>query len=121
MKGTEKQIKYANDIRKDIVKTIEKGKSTNWKDYFIKRGEKAIAAIEKVEKALNGFVEYLNSIEDAKYIIENYQGILHKIDIYDKFRFISKKVMETNYKSISLMTPAVKACLRSEHLDNLFK
>lgn len=71
LKGTEKQVKFANDIRTTLIESLDK----------------ALEAVELVKKEktreknrnkIQNFKDEIINIEDAAEIIENYQNFLYE-------------------------------------------
>ena len=74
-KGTEKQVKWANDIREELNNTIDV-----IKDAIISRkSSKNSEAVEKIEAIRSN----LNNNLEAKFFIENFKSIT-KGDVFDK-------------------------------------
>lgn len=86
LKGTEKQVKYANDIRIFLINTIEELKEISilnveekWEGYKDSKKEKFGTKenlMAKREERFNKVKETIVNIEDAKIIIENYKNVL---------------------------------------------
>lgn len=94
MKGTEKQVKWANDIRERVI-TLQDWVMENTKD--VKTSKKRPEAKEIVINEMN---EVLNN-NDAKFWIDNFQNIRGTNDIgylYDYTRGMSN-VIELNHYS----------------------
>ena len=87
LKGTEKQIKYANDIKKELLNLTKQAFEIANQKRFESKG-KYYDSEKKVYKQYNEFLISIESEENAKYIIENFKFILDKNDIkyfiYDK-------------------------------------
>lgn len=64
LKGTERQVKWANDIRNKMLKQLEKLKNAEeHRRYYFGRD----ITIEEIEDA----IEYIKNIDDSKFYIEN--------------------------------------------------
>lgn len=78
LKGSEKQIKWAEEIRQDMLKALEEKQNLNNHADYIEEGSKKAGQWEKVEKAVGDFrtvfkkvEELVNSEDSAKWFIEN--------------------------------------------------
>ena len=87
LKGTEKQIKYANDIKKELLNLTKQAFEIANQKRFESKG-KYYDSEKKVYKQYNKFLIFIKNEENAKYIIENFKFVLDKDNIkyfiYDK-------------------------------------
>ena len=94
LKGTEKQVKWANDIREELNNTIDV-----IKDAIISRkSSKNSEAVEKIEAIRSN----LNNNLEAKFFIENFKGIT-KGNVFDKL-FVLYNLEDLKIDGLKLYT-----------------
>ena len=71
LKGTEKQIKWAADIRKELVETLELVKELD-----IKRKTRKNKSFEESSKKVDSAIDFMSNQTDSKFFIDNYKDIL---------------------------------------------
>lgn len=71
LKGTEKQIKWAEDIRKELVETLELVKELD-----IKRKTRKNKSFEESSKKVDSAIDFMSNQTDSKFFIDNYKDIL---------------------------------------------
>jgi hypothetical protein len=85
LKGTEKQVKWANDIRNELIKCFEIIEETN-------KTEEVIKEIWDSEENFNMKIENAKKIlenEKADFYIDNFKHILNKDNnVYAKLKWI---------------------------------
>lgn len=88
MKGTQKQVVWANDVKNVVIKYYEQA---------ILQGEKELTEVRSIEKRLKYFrlfVEDLKNIDDARFWIDNYGQATRRT--YDQFLDYYHKVPVDN-------------------------
>lgn len=94
LKGTETQVKWANDIREELNNTIDV-----IKDAIISRkSSKNSEAVEKIEAIRSN----LNNNLEAKFFIENFKSIT-KGDVFDKL-FVLYNLEDLKIDGLKLYT-----------------
>lgn len=109
LKGTEKQVKYANDIKVELLNLLNECKEINKKDVVakwdtFKESKKAKfgskeALIEKRICKINSVISIVNEITEAKEMIEKYKEVLNK-DKYFKAKNVKEIAIRENWDSI---------------------
>lgn len=94
LKGTEKQIKYANDIRNTLINLFDELKEASaldvnekWESFKDSKKEKFGTKenlIEQRKEKINKVKENILEIEESRIIIENYKEVMQQ----DKFNQI---------------------------------
>ena len=91
LEGTEKQVKWAEDIRKDMLDT------KNIEMALEKFGEHKSEKVQEVLNILRNFKERVNTETSAKWFIEN-RGVVHSVlsNGYDGHEFTLAAIVEGN-------------------------
>lgn len=79
LKGTEKQVKYANDIKLNLIKNMENG-IQQLEIFQARTFEIKGKRLKKRDRMINEMIEeinVINNIESAKEIIENYKDMFN--------------------------------------------
>lgn len=84
LQGTEKQVKWAEDIRREVVRVLEECRKVAEQAAERKR--------VKLEKAHNRLVESLHGMVHASVIIERFRLILKQEKMTDKINTIGKGI-----------------------------
>lgn len=94
LKGSEKQIKWANDIRRELLSVIEDAKEhkiqvVSKREDKVKKDGTIITASDRVEKTKNIFdnlVEIIINNEESVFFIENFNSLTsEKRDLFRRF------------------------------------
>ncbi|MCC0752648.1 hypothetical protein KGF47_18170 [Clostridioides sp. ZZV13-5731] len=101
LKGSEKQIKWAIDIRKDLilfVDELEKIKMERIKneDYKIKDMSKG-EMTERCKRKFERIREEIRNIESAKFFIDNFRYILEHNSLDKKAFYINQKLKDSQF------------------------
>ena len=104
LKGTEKQVKWAEDIRKNLLVAI--ADTTEYfenmqKDFIAKEGHKS-KSINRRIKAINELKNEVENIEKASYLISNYMSMTNKNCTREdkKNEIIEYSFVACNYESL---------------------
>lgn len=93
LKGSEKQIIWANDIRADILNLtneLEKSKLERIKNEDYKIKDMSIEEmIERCKRKFERIREAISNIEDAKFFIDNFRNVL-------KYNSLNQKAFQIN-------------------------
>lgn len=84
IQGTEKQVKWAEDIRREVVRVLEECRKVAEQAAERKRA--------KLEKAHNRLVESLRGMVHASVIIDRFRLILKQEKMTDKINTIGKGI-----------------------------
>ena len=85
MKGTEKQVKYANDIKKEMIRILEEIKLAS----EVAEYKKEVQKIKNLERIQQAELE-IKSVEDAGTFISKYKEFLN-LDIVQKAQYFGKR------------------------------
>lgn len=118
MKGTEKQIKWATDIQKEVLNTLDICLEFSLKE---KEGKE-----DKIEKAKNGYKilkEQFENIDEAKFLIDNLAEITRKnLTEYNKCSILSDFISRTEgFKSGGAVSAKAIEKLAKRNIENTDK
>ena len=118
MKGTEKQVKWANDIQREVLNTLDICLEFSLKE---KEGKD-----DKIEKAKNGYEvlkKQFKNIDEAKFYIDNLSNITRKnLTEYDKCSILSDFISRTEgFKSGGAVSAKAIEKLAKRNIENTDK
>lgn len=100
LKGSEKQIKWANDIRKELNNIL-----VTIKEADIARKTRKNKSFEESSKKMNNAIEMINAKEESTFFIDNFKTILHgsRKDKLHEFAhiIIEKQIFENGVSAIT--------------------
>ena len=81
LKGTEKQVKYANDIKANLVATMTNAINAI-EENQTERGKRSKRA-DRIANQLREEIEIINAMQEAKEVIETYKKLFNeRIDVF---------------------------------------
>lgn len=102
LKGTEKQVKLANDIAKDINAILED----------VKEGLEVYAKTEKGAKRnvenFNNLISFFKTYENAGDLINDFKEIVYKDTRHSKMNVFTEVLKEKNMKGLARVYKGVK-------------
>lgn len=100
--GTEKQVKWANDIRKELNNIL-----VTIKEADIARKTRKNKSFEESSKKMNNAIEMINAKEESTFFIDNFKTILHgsRKDKLHEFAhiIIEKQIFENGVSAITTL------------------
>ena len=76
LKGSEKQVKYANDIKANLITTMNKA-IESIEDNQLERGKRSKRA-DRIANQLRDEIKLINTMLEAKEIIETYKNLFNE-------------------------------------------
>ena len=102
LKGSEKQIKWANDIREELNNIL-----VTIKEADIARKTRKNKSFEESSKKMNNAIEMINAKEESTFFIDNFKTILYgsrKDKLYDfSHIIIEKQIFENGVSAITTL------------------
>lgn len=81
LKGTEKQVKYANDIKDNLVATMTNAINAI-EENQAERGKRSKRA-DRIANQLREEIEIINAMQEAKEVIETYKKLFNeRVDVF---------------------------------------
>lgn len=111
LKGTEKQVKWANDIRKELLSIVEESRNhqverVSKKEDKVKKDGTILTAQDRINKMNDRFdniVEFIESNNESVWFIENFKSLTS-----DRFDILKKGVVERAFKEIEELSKYAK-------------
>lgn len=101
LKGSEKQVKWANDIRTDILNLtneLEKSKIERIKNEDYKIKDMSIEEMtERCKRKFERIREAIRNIDDAKFFIDNFRNVLKYNSLNQKAFYINQIFRESQF------------------------
>lgn len=118
MKGTEKQVKWANDIQKEVLNTLD-----ICLNFSLKEKEGKDDKIEKAKKGYKILKEQFENIDEAKFFIDNLSEITKKdLTEYDKCNILSDFISRAEeFKSGGAVSGKAIEKLAKRNIENTDK
>ena len=103
LKGTEKQVKWANDIRKELLSIVEESRNhqverVSQKEDKVKKDGTVLTAQDRVNKMnarFNNIVEVIESNNESVWFIENFKSLTS-----DRFDILKRGSVERAFEEI---------------------
>ncbi|MDK0695878.1 hypothetical protein P5E93_14840 [Clostridium perfringens] len=103
LKGTEKQVKWANDIRKELLSIVEETRNhqverVSKKEDKVKKDGTVLTAQDRVNKMnarFNNIVEVIESNNESVWFIENFKSLTS-----DRFDILKRGSVERAFEEI---------------------
>lgn len=111
LKGTEKQVKWANDIRKELVSVVEEARNhqverVSKKEDKVKKDGTVLTAQDRVNKMnarFDNIVEVISSNNESVWFIENFQSLTS-----DRFDILKRGSVERAFEEIEELSKYAK-------------
>ncbi|MGX8126433.1 hypothetical protein ACWTV9_09250 [Clostridioides difficile] len=97
LNGSEKQIKWANNIRKDILILVDELEKIDIEEIKKWKEDDTVKIIEKRKRKIERIREEIRNIDSAKFFIDNFRYILEYNSLTQKSAYINRTLKDSSF------------------------